>query len=148
MDHRTRTEALLHRLAPPCIRARLTEGPIPPAPGVYAVRDSHMSCRHTLVSVTVRRTAWCGRLTPKQRLIILHYLGYAHELPAPAALGTPHCLMRTAHTEALPHAGHTEATPHPGRFSSDADETTVSYIGEGMVIIEHLSARTGDIIRT
>merc|ERR1712033_22762 len=30
----------------------------------------------------------------------------------------------------------------------DADETTVSYISDGMVIIEHLSARTGDIIRT
>ena len=30
----------------------------------------------------------------------------------------------------------------------DADETTVSYISDGMVIVEHLSARTGDIIRT
>ena len=60
VDHRTRTEATPHHPPLPCIHARLTEGPIPPAPGVYAVRDSHMSCRHLLVSVTVRRTAWCG----------------------------------------------------------------------------------------
>ena len=42
----------------------------------------------------------------------------------------------------------TEAMGYPRRNQPDAEEASSSYICEGMVIIEHLSARTGDIIRT
>ena len=56
--------------------------------------------------------------------------------------------LRTTLTE-LGSDHHTRRNQRARLFEGpDADETTVSYISDGMVIIEHLSARTGDIIRT